>query len=238
MAGKKQACTVKTNISLNRLYITLSGNVSGKDLDNLYTDVRFGVADLAPGFDVINDLTACSFAKLNGVKTFTKMANFFIANKVKTIVRVVQKKQIVTKQIANYELRKHGYKVIYVQTLEEAEKELESTQDRSSLRFHLLHHPVEYAAESASGSGALLDISITDCAIKADSPPQPDEEIQLTVNFPEDEKLINQFTCAGKVVWIKNSTFTIEYTDIDEQLQQDLWERLTKECNKDLDHAL
>jgi hypothetical protein len=58
----------------NRLYIKLSGKISKDEMNKLYTDVRFSVADLQPGFGVISDFTECSLAHLAGVSTFKKMA--------------------------------------------------------------------------------------------------------------------------------------------------------------------
>ena len=48
---------VKTDIKKNRIYITLPSTIVKKDLEKIYSDIRFGVADLKPGFDVITDLT-------------------------------------------------------------------------------------------------------------------------------------------------------------------------------------
>ena len=48
---------VKADIIENRLYFKFSGKAEKDDLDKLYTDVRFLVADLTPGFDVIKDFS-------------------------------------------------------------------------------------------------------------------------------------------------------------------------------------
>ena len=63
---------VKADIVKNRLYLAIGGKAVKKDLDKLYTDVRFYVADLRSGFDVITDLSECSLGHLNGVSTFRK----------------------------------------------------------------------------------------------------------------------------------------------------------------------
>jgi hypothetical protein len=80
---------VKADIGKNRLYFTISGKVVREDLDKLYTDVRFGVADLKPGFDVISDLSECNLGHLSGVPTFRKIMNFLISKRVGEVVRVI-----------------------------------------------------------------------------------------------------------------------------------------------------
>ena len=122
---KKLSATA--NIAKNRLYITIAGSVSKDDLDRLYTDVRFCVADLRPGFDVVNDLLDCPLAALNGIPTFKKIANYLAHNKVGRVVRVIRERNIVFKQIVRVSAGMDGYKAIYVNSLEEADTELEKT---------------------------------------------------------------------------------------------------------------
>ena len=52
------------DIKRNGLYITLSCDPSKKVLDKVYTDVRFCVADLKSGFDVVTDLSQCTLGHL------------------------------------------------------------------------------------------------------------------------------------------------------------------------------
>jgi hypothetical protein len=70
--GNRKSPRVTVDLKKNRLYITIAGRLNKKDLDGLYTDIRFGVADLQPGFTVINDLTKCTLAALSGLPTFKK----------------------------------------------------------------------------------------------------------------------------------------------------------------------
>lgn len=127
MMDRRKTLRATADIAKNRLYITIAGQVSKEDLDRLYTDVRFCVADLRPGFDVVNDLLECPFAALNGIPTFKKIANYLTHNKVGRVVRVIRERNIVFKQIVRVSAGLDGYKAIYVNTLEEADAELDKS---------------------------------------------------------------------------------------------------------------
>lgn len=116
---------VAADLKKNRLYITIAGRLNKKDLDGLYTDIRFGVADLKPGFDVITDLSECTLAALSGFTTFNKITNHLLASDVGKVIRIIDERRIIFKQILNSAARIKGYTPIYVKSLEEAEKELQ-----------------------------------------------------------------------------------------------------------------
>ncbi len=99
---------VITDIEKNRLYITISGRVSKKDLTKLYTDVRFGVGDLQPGFDVITDLSECKLAALSGIPTFLKITNYLIDNNVGQVIRVLKKNSLIFRQALNLAAKRTG----------------------------------------------------------------------------------------------------------------------------------
>jgi len=58
---------VKAEISKNRLYFSFTGSVSRKEMESLYIDTRFGVADMNRGFDVISDFSGCKLIHLAGI---------------------------------------------------------------------------------------------------------------------------------------------------------------------------
>lgn len=70
MAAQRRS-GVFTDIKKNRLYITITGHLTKVQLERFYTDVRFGVADLKPGFDVVNDLSGCTLAALSGLPIYS-----------------------------------------------------------------------------------------------------------------------------------------------------------------------
>jgi len=66
-------------------------------MDNLYTDIRFCVADLRPGFKLITDLSDCTLLSLRGLPTFNKRANHLISNKVAKVIRIIDiRKKVVS----------------------------------------------------------------------------------------------------------------------------------------------
>ncbi len=123
--GKQKTQNAKADLKKNRLYITIVGRLNKKDLDGLYTDIRFCVADLQPGFDVITDLTECTLAALSGFSTFNKITDHLHANEVGRVIRIIDERRLVFKQILNSASKLKGYTPIYVKSLEEAENKLQ-----------------------------------------------------------------------------------------------------------------
>ncbi len=124
--GKNQSkAKVVTDIKKTRLYIFFGSTVTRKDVERIYTDVRFGVADLKPGFDVVNDLSLARLGHLSGAPTFKKISVYLSDNKVNRVVRVMGKSSILFKQITKLSAAISGYKPENVTTMEEAEKLLE-----------------------------------------------------------------------------------------------------------------
>ena len=121
MTVSKRCSKVRADIKANRLYITLSGTIPKKEVESIYTDVRFCVADLKPGFHVITDLTEARIGHLIGIPTFIKIMEYLSANKVGRVVRVVGKAKVLLQQMSRITAAVKGYKPSYVSTLEEAE---------------------------------------------------------------------------------------------------------------------
>lgn len=115
---------VSADLKQNRLHVTLIGVLSKKAMEEIFTEIRFCVADLKPGFAVINDLTQCRIAHLRGVGTFAKIREYLCAKDVGTVVRIVRKKQLVFKQITRVMDSGSLYRSIYAETLEEAQQML------------------------------------------------------------------------------------------------------------------
>ena len=108
----------------NRLHVTLVETITKRDASSLYTEIRFCVADLKPGFDVITDLTRCRIAHISGLPSFVKVREFLLAKEVGTIVRIVGKGKLIFKQFQRITGNKSGYNIVYVSTLQEAEEAL------------------------------------------------------------------------------------------------------------------
>ena len=104
-------------------------------MQEIFTEIRFCVADLKPGFSVINDMTQCKVGHLSELGTFSKAGDYLHSKEVGTVIRVVKKNQLVFNQISRVIDKKNFYPLIYVSTIEEAQekltKRLSDNKDRS-----------------------------------------------------------------------------------------------------------
>ena len=89
------------DIKKNRLTITMSGNVDGKTLEKLYTDIRFCVCDLSKGFEVINNISQCNILYISSLPVYKKIIDYLISCNVGEIVRVAKDDHVSYKQIVN-----------------------------------------------------------------------------------------------------------------------------------------
>jgi len=228
---------VQVDTKKNRLFLKFSGSVSKKELDEVYTDVRFAVADLLPGFSVINDLTDCNLCHINAVATYKKISNYLVRNGVKDIVRIINKESVVLRQFLNFAARFAEYIPMYASTLEEAEELLKNTDKRNRLRLHFagkLH--VEYFADAARGEGHVLDISAIGCKIATPTLPVAVESIiDITISFNAPETAQKKFNTKAKVIRTDEDGFAVEYQDLDEERKKELWQDLLLEYDYDLE---
>lgn len=235
MASTPKKSGATADIQKNRLYITIAGQLSKKQLDKLYTDIRFCVADLNSGFDVVNDLSECSLAALNGIPTFKKIINHLIDNNVGKVVRVIDERKLVFRQILNLAAKMKGYQSTYVASLEEAEQELLNAQEQDGLRFCLLDQPVTYILGGKEGKGKVVDISVSGCAINHDSlSPTMNDLLSFSTTFQKHEKLLQVFETEAKVAWVENNKFAVSFQKVDNDLKQQMAERLVYESKCEL----
>lgn len=215
----------------NRLYITLSADASKKELDKVYTDVRFCVADLKPGFGVITDLSACTIGHLNGIATFRKIMAYLVANQPGEVVRVVGKMSVLFKQLIRMATTFQGYKVVYVDTLVEAEERCENAIGRNGLRFQMHRRRIEYSVKEQNGQGYLVDISVSGCAVQAPTVTlRPNEEISLVIPLHQDHENISSFRLKAKVVRVEEERFAVQFHDLDDEQQAHFYRCLACEA--------
>ncbi len=218
---------VVTNIDDNKMILFFTGVITRKELDNLYTDVRFGVSDLQPGFNVISDFSNCKLLYLNGLGSFRKIFNFILTNDSGELVRVLQPNRLIQKQLLNLALRGQGYKPIYAPTIEEAESKLENSVKREGLRFHLRQHPVEYMIGDVKNKGNIINISISGCAIMpSNSQPKINSEVVINFVLNNQSTSPNTFSINARVVRIESYTFAVSFTGLDKKIKNDLWKSI------------
>ena len=226
------------SIAKNRLHITIGGKLSRENLDKLYTEVRFCVADLTPGFGVITDLSDCTIAALSGVPTFRKIMNYLITNKVGRVVRVIDEKKIVVKQLVNFTARMQGYKADHFHTLAEAEAALADSARRDSLRFVLHQHAVKFSIDGQENNGFVGDISTSGCAVQAagstDRLPAVLDKVMISILFTGREKMMGALESSAEVIWVGDNVFGVKFLNMSNEQKEQLWERLVYESKNEL----
>ena len=223
------------NIAQNILYITIDRNLSRENLDKLYTEIRFCVADLNPGFGVITDLSNCSIAALSGIPTFRKITNYLIINKVGRVVRVIDEKKVFLRQLINFTAKINGYKADQFYSLAEAEAALAHAQRRDALRFVLLEQSVNYKIGNLEGTGLVHDLSTGGCAITTtDELPSVLDKIFISIKFKKHEKNMGALECEAEVIWVESNNFGIKFIIMDDEHKGQLWERLVYESKCEL----
>lgn len=124
MTARPKRSTVSVDMKKNRLVITLHGTIRKNDLENIYTDIRFGVGDLQSGFDVVTDMRDSTIGYLTGITTFLKIQKFLKESGVGRIVRITGASKTFLQQIQSVTESRSGYSPVYVETLEAAEEYL------------------------------------------------------------------------------------------------------------------
>jgi hypothetical protein len=124
MPENKKCTHVAVNTKKNRLHITIRGDARRNELKDLYTDIRFRAADLAPGFHVIVDISECNLIYLNGMSVYKSIVDYLITKKVGRVVRIIRETTISHKQLVNFSRHIPYHTVLYATHLEEAEAKL------------------------------------------------------------------------------------------------------------------
>ena len=225
--------TVRADTKKNRLYFILKGKITGSDLNRLYTDTRFCVADLKPSFDVITDLSACKVGLLEGVPVFRKIVNYLISNQVGSVVRVIDGESIVYKQVANLAYWLQGYRPVYVSSMEEAEKILDKAIERDGLRFCLLDKIVQFVFQERVADGRIVDISVSGCAIEtATELPEAGSEVTVKIALVGTGDTPADFELKAEVVRCEEKRFAVSFTEPDEQYREKLFSCLIAESQR------
>lgn len=228
MSVKKTKASV--NIKKNRLTITVAPKIDKKSMDNLYTEIRFGVADLQPGFDVVTDLSACNLAALSGLPTFRKITNHLVNARVGRVVRVIDESKIIKKQLINLASRIQGYRAEIFSSMEAADEFLTLEGEEQALAFELHNQPVTYQSNGESGSGEIRSLSTQSCEVlKANVDVEMASTISVTIKFDPFEDLLQQFDAEAEVTEVTGDGFTALFKEGDEEFAEKLWQRLVHE---------
>lgn len=229
----KPVVKAHANIKKNRLHVTISGNIDSKSLEKLYTEIRFCVADLKKGFEVVSDISQCNLLYVSGLPIYKKIIDYLIANNVGEIVRVIKNDNISFKQIINFSDKIQSIKPIYVASKEEAEVKLEQCIKRDGIRFHLNNLLLQYELNDAIGQGLVVDISVSGCAVESSSLPlTPGDAIKLKITFDPHDTLASDFQLQARVVRVNDHQFAAQFLDLDDAQREQLYKRLAYEVSR------
>jgi PilZ domain len=221
---------VRADIAKNRMHLTLSGNIKKESLTGFYTDIRFCVGDLKPGFDVIVDARLCNLFQISSFPIYKKIIDYLISKKVGEVIRVVKADTISRNQYLNFSKKIQSYKPIYATSIEEAEEILKKLCRRNGMRFQLHGLLVSYQTDQESGKGVLINISTSGCAIESPTLPLPiDTEITIILTFKGHARLSSSFNIKAKIVRTDEEMFAAQFLDLDDVRKDLLYQRLTHE---------
>lgn len=235
MSGSKNSLKVRVDISRNRLYCVIAGKITGKDIDEFYTDIRFGVADLKSGFDVVTDLTQCQFSHLAAIPTFRKIMHYLADKGAREVVRVVNRDSMVFRQAMNITAHFQGYKPIYVDSITAADELLDKSNARSGLRFHLLKTEAVYETEILSSVGKILDISVTGCSFLTQTDiPAVGQKLRVKIALTAPKSTDRIFELDAKVVRLITDGFAVAFAELEDTTKKQLLDCLVHELKRDV----
>jgi len=229
VSNMEKRLKVDADIRKNRLYFIIAGLVRKDALERLYTETRFCVADLKPGFDVITDLTACDLGHLDGLPTFRKIMYYLVSHGVREVVRIMNPDSLFHHQIINFDTQVAGYKSFWVSSRQEAEEFLDQSVRRDNIRFTLPKTKIAIQIREREVICSLFDISITGCSIVTNLSPSVDSEIIVKLRLPRSGGATSSFDIASKIVRVMDNNLAVVFTS----LNNDDRTRL-RECLKDI----
>jgi hypothetical protein len=233
--AEKQHSKVTADLKKNRLMITIGSTATKAELNKIYTDIRFCVADLKPGFDVVTDLTRCTIGHLSAIATFKKIMDYLVTNRVGRVVRIMGGANVVFRQLFGVASRFCSYKPIYVSSLDEAEAALRQAADPESLWFQIHQRQVEYTIATNRVRADLIEISTGGCTVRAESAPlSVDQILPLIVSLYQDQERLASFSLEAKVVVVEADRFTVEFLAFDQERREALYQCLVNEVRRDL----
>ena len=221
------------DIKSNRLSITVSGNIDSRSLEKLYTEIRFCVADLQPGFEVLSDISQCNLVYIAGLPIYKKIVDFLVTSKIGENIQIIQTQNIGSKQITTFSKAINSYTPLYAYSREEAEKRLVEIVPRDGIRLKLRHLFFEYTAPDGNGKANVTDISVSGCAVEnASLPLAMATEVECLIVFSPHPPLIDQMRTKAVVVRVEANRFAVRFLDLDDAFKGQLYQRLAHESSR------
>ena len=217
----------------NRLIITMAGHIDEKSIIKLCTEVRACITELKQGFEVINDLSQCSFIHQTGLPVYKKIIDYLILNKVGEIIRIIDKDNISCKQIKRLSEKANCYKPIYAKAHKEAVENFKSVFKRDAIRFIIHKLSFEYEIRKKIGKGVVTDISTSGCAIESPTIPlSPRSRPVIILNFDTYDTLPATFRLHSTVTRANDKMFAVKFTNLDDEIKEQLYKRFAYEITR------
>lgn len=218
--------TVKADVIENRLYFKLSGNFAKEEIDKLYTDVTFLVADLTPGYDVIADFSECDIGQIKG-ESFKKISNYLMVNGLGEVVRVIEGNSLLYDLAKSLPSSSSGFIPVYAKTHEEAKETLENSIKRNGIRFYVNNLPIKYSTNKQCGTGQLVNISTGGFSVQSVTQPLSDgEEFIMEIIFVNEDFTTDEFTVKARVIRGDENSFAAKFIGLNSDQKEKLWKCL------------
>nr|WP_320012627.1 PilZ domain-containing protein [uncultured Desulfobulbus sp.] len=223
--------TARADAVSNRLHLTISGKIDIQALELLFVEVQKAVAQLQPGFEVVNDISQCKFIYVNSLPIYKKIIDFLLTQKTGEIIRIVQSDNISCKQIMSFSDQIHCYQPLYASSSHEAEELLKTVKPRQGIRLQLKHLQMAYDSAAGSGEAMLVDISTTGCAVTQAKPILPvGTQFEGYIAFSPHPPLLGRIQLKAKVVRTNNLGFAASFIDLSDDFREQLYQRLIHEA--------
>ncbi len=224
---------VKVDINQNRLLFAFFGKIEKKEMEKLYTDVRFCVSDLTAGFDVMSDYSECKLLHLDSIPVLKNIMSYLIEKKMREIVRIIDRKKISCIQIVNLGLRIQGYMPIYVSSVDEADEKLRLIVKRNALRLIISNTLAECEFNNDIKKSKIANISTTGCLVLMDAIPLAKEtKINLRFQLMLESESYKTFNINGEVVRSDENSFAVKFIELDNDQKNLLWKCLLYESRR------
>lgn len=234
MTKTNTIANARADIKKNRLNIAISGQATRRQLEKLYTEIRFCSADLQPGFEVISDISQCTVMYIDSLPVLNKIMNYLASQKPGEVVRVAHNKQISSRQLHAYTNSVLWYRSIDACSIAEAENKLVNFTKRTGIRFQLTNVTVDFKTENGKGHGTVKDISVSGCAVATESAINLSggEHMTLSVHFDTTSDSAGNFETQAEVVWVNDASFAVRYAALDLNRQDDLYNLILAEVSR------
>ena len=215
--------SVKADVIENRLYFKLSGDFAKEELDKLYTEVTFLVADLTQGYDVVEDFSDCDIDNIKG-QSFRKISNYLVTNGLGEVVRVIGGNSLLYDQAKRIPSVSSGIVPVYAKTHKEAKDKLENSIKRNGIRFYVNNIPIKYLTNEVSGAGNLVNISTGGCSVASVTTPLPEgEKIFMQITFDHQDFTRDEFTVKAIVIRSDENSFAAKFDILNADQKERLW---------------